>query len=201
MKIETIKLGIFQANCYILHKDKQMLCIDPGANPKKLFQYLDQFPDEELVAICLTHGHFDHIGAVDELVAKYHCPVYLSAEDSFLATHKEVNFSATRSAEISGTIKAYPEQYMKIGVFEFEILDTPGHTAGSVCLLFDGFIFTGDTLFKESVGRTDLFSGSESKLKQSLKLLKSLDMNLTVYPGHAESTSIQTELLNNPYFK
>ena len=199
MKIDTIKLGIFQANCYILHLDNHMLCIDPGANSAKLFAYFEQYPDEVLDAICLTHGHFDHIGAVDDLVNRFHCPVYLSSEDNFLATHKEVNFSATRSAEIKGTIKSYPIKEMKVGPFEFVIIDTPGHTAGSVCLLFNDCIFTGDTLFKESVGRTDLFSGSDNKLKQSLNTLKSLDMSLIVYPGHAESTSIQAELINNPY--
>ena len=198
MKIDILKVGIFQVNCYILENENELLCIDAGANFKKISECIDS-KNKKLVGICLTHGHFDHIGAVDELVAKYNCPVYLSSEDLYLATHKEINFMNSRSAEITGEIFEYPVGKLKIGSFEFEIIDTPGHTEGSVCLLFDKCIFTGDTLFKNSVGRTDLYSSSDVKLKTSLKQIIALDYDLIVYPGHADSTTIKDEIENNPY--
>ena len=200
-EVEQIRLGIFQVNCYFLHQDKHILCIDPCANMKRIEQYLLQYPDHILDGICLTHGHFDHIGAVDDLVRKYQCPIYLSKEDEYLATHKEVNFMGNRFATITSKITTYPSNHVTIGVFDLSVYDTPGHTEGSVCLGWKQYLFTGDTLFKESVGRTDLYGGSNVKLKQSLELLKQLNPDYLIYPGHSEHSTLQQELLNNPYLQ
>lgn len=200
-QVEQIRLGIFQVNCYFLHEGNHILCIDPGANMKKIEQYLEQYPQHIFDGICLTHGHFDHIGAVDELVKKYQCPVYLSNEDVYLATHKEVNFMGNRFATIASDIQCYPTGAFTIGAFDLIVYDTPGHTEGSVCLGWKNYLFTGDTLFKDSVGRTDLYGGSNSKQKQSLEFLKTLDSNYMIYPGHAEISTLQQELLMNPYLQ
>ena len=200
-KVECLRLGIFQVNCYFLHNGNHILCIDPGANIKKIQQYLEQYPDSVLDGICLTHGHFDHVGAVDELVKLYHCPVYLSGEDEYLARTKKLNFMGARWAIITCPIKEYPIGKFTIGAFSLEVIDTPGHTAGSVCLVWDDCLFSGDTLFKNSVGRTDLYSSNDGQLKQSLEVLKGLHPDMKVYPGHADFTTIHEELLFNPYLR
>ena len=200
-KVECIRLGLFQVNCYFLHKDNHILCIDPGANPNKVISYLEQYPDSILDGICLTHGHFDHLGAVDELVAKYHCPVYLSLDDEKLARSKELNYMGSRWAIITCPIIGYPIGKFTVGNFTLEVIDTPGHTAGSVCLVWENCLFSGDTLFKDSVGRTDLYSSNDGQLKQSLEVLKGLPYDLVVYPGHAEFTTIYDEIVNNPFLQ
>jgi len=135
------------------------------------------------------------------LVKKYHCPVYLSKDDEYLARTKEINFLVNRWAIITCPIVEYPIGKVTIGEFTLEVIDTPGHTAGSVCLLWNDCLFSGDTLFKNSVGRTDLYSSNAGQLKQSLHVLMGLHPDIKVYPGHAESTTIYDEILNNPYLR
>lgn len=198
--VECLKLGLFQVNCYILYEQGSVVCIDPGANDKKVIEWLKQYPEPRLDAILLTHGHFDHIGAVDALVSQFHCPVYLAEADAYLATHEAINRMGNRTASLHVPFQPYPLHSLTIGPFTFTIYDTPGHTEGSVCLQWKQYLFSGDTVFKNSVGRTDLYGGSNSKLKQSLTALKDvLDPRLIVYPGHAESTVWSDELGANPY--
>ncbi len=198
-EVITLPVGIFQANCYLLFNKKEIVMIDPGGGYRKIKQKLDTFLEDKVLAILLTHGHLDHIGAVDELVKDYHCPVYLSKDDEVLAKDPDLNRLYERSSQITSPIKNYPVNKLSIGSFNFEIYDTPGHTAGSVCLKWKNYLFTGDTLFAGDVGRTDLYSGSETALKSSLKLISGLDPELVIYPGHGESSSLEKELLTNKY--
>ena len=168
MRIDSLTVGLWQVNCYMIHKDGHILCIDPGASTKRLVSYLEQFPEETLDAILLTHGHFDHIGAVNELVETYHCPVYLSPEDDKLVHTLSVNSIGKHGAVLNHPYTPYPYGSLTIGPFEIAVYDTPGHTEGSVCLQMEDHLFSGDTVFRQSVGRTDLYGGSNVKLNQSL---------------------------------
>ena len=198
MKIERYVVGIFQTNTYLLSIDNECILIDPASKAEKM---IDILGERKLLAILLTHGHFDHIKAVDDLYKKYKCPVYISKEDEILS--RDRTQGETFSIPIANTITV-PENFLKeglmeIGPFKFEVIFTPGHTKGSVCYRFDNELFTGDTLFKNSAGRTDLFSSSDRDLKSSLRILKSIEDNLNIYPGHDELSTLDEEKINNPY--
>lgn len=177
------------------------MVIDPGANAEKIREKIAETPEEKVLAILLTHAHYDHIGAVDELHALYQCPVYLSRGDWKLSRNEDLNRIYSRSAKITCEETDYPSGDLVIGPFTFQVYETPGHSAGSVCLRCDDCLFTGDTLFAGSAGRTDLYSGSEWKLRESLRLLAGLDPKLKVYPGHEGSTTLEEELRTNPYLR
>lgn len=200
MQVETIITGAFETNTYILTIDGEHLIIDPSGKKERIITHIDGQVD----AILLTHGHFDHIKAVDDLHEYYGCPIYMNASDADLVDpllSKTTNTMGPFSASISSKIDFIKEGKMKIGPFSFEVVFTPGHTKGSVIYIFDDMVFTGDTLFKESVGRTDLYGGSDRELKMSLRILKELDADYLIYPGHGPSSKVAHELLYNPFLK
>lgn len=198
MKIKRIIAGAFQTNTYLLEINDEAILIDPASKPEKLIEMLG---DKKLIAILLTHGHFDHIKAVDGLYDKYKCPIFLNEEDKELVKDKHAaeSFMISNCPTISKPLTYLKEEKMKIGDFEFEVIFTPGHTKGSVCFKFKEDLFTGDTLFRGSVGRTDLKGGDNSKLKNSLRIIKELDGSLIVHPGHDEQSILDFELVTNPY--
>ena len=191
MDISILPLGMLQTNCYLLSEGDRCLVIDPGAEPEKVLAALER-QGLTLEAILLTHGHFDHVGGVKTLAAETDCPVYMCQEDLGLP-------SAMTSGPLYYT-HAYGEgDVLTLGGMTFTVLHTPGHTPGSVCLDFQGHLFTGDTLFAGSCGRTD-FPGSSSKdMKVSLARLAKLEGNPVVYPGHGETTTLDEEKRYNPY--
>ncbi len=199
MEIIKIPVGTYQANCYILKKDNEVVCIDPGANFEKIDSNINE--NDKVLAVLLTHGHFDHIGAVDSFVQKYNCPVYVSEDEIDLLKDPEKNYALNKKTKVLSDVQIYDGHHINLGKFLFEIHETPGHTAGGVCLECDGHLFSGDTLFKGSVGRTDLYSSNYSDLKQSLKYLKTLSPDLQVHPGHEASTTLEKELQTNPYLR
>lgn len=200
MKIDRYILGIFQTNTYLLTIDDQCILIDPASKAEKLIEILG---DKKIIAILLTHGHFDHIKAVDGLYNHYHCPIYINELDEHLSRDRKQgeSFSLPISAAISVPLNHIKEGTTKIGPFEFETIYTPGHTKGSVCYLFDKELFTGDTLFKCSAGRTDLQSGSDRDLKGSLRILKELNGDINIYPGHEDTSTLEFEKQFNPYLR
>ena len=194
-------MGAFATNTYLLFENGQCLIIDPAGKAQKI---ADKIGDNQVLAILLTHGHFDHIKSVDALYKLYHCPIYLSLEDFELVDPKNAkikNCYMNLTASISSPLKAFNEGNYQIGPFKFEVVATPGHTKGSIIMVFDEMIFSGDTLFKDSVGRTDLYGGSESDLKQSIKIFKQFNHNYIIYPGHDEITSLEEELNHNEYLR
>ena len=199
MEIRRITVGLYQTNCYLLVNDGEIVIIDPGSSWRKIEKAIEQYDQAKVIAIILTHGHFDHIGAVDDLVRVYRCPVYGCQDDEKMMRNEKYNSLDGLSATVSCDVNWLTEKQLKVGSFEFEIIYSPGHTNGSIMLLIDDCLFSGDTLFYLSVGRTDLYSGSSYKLSQSLQQLKTLDPKTVVYPGHGELTTVGFELRNNPY--
>lgn len=201
MEVIRLVMGAFATNTYLLKENGQCLIVDPAGKAQKI---VDKIGEDKVLAILLTHGHFDHIKSVDALYKLYHCPIYLSSEDFELVDPKNAklkNCYMNLTASISSPLSAFNEGNYQIGPFKFEVIATPGHTKGSNIMVFDDAIFSGDTLFKDSVGRTDLYGGSESDLKQSLKIFKQFNHDYTIYPGHDETTSLEEELNHNEYLR
>lgn len=197
MEIKTIKVGILQTNCYIVSKDNKALIIDPGAKAERILAALG---DLTVIAILLTHGHFDHIGAINDLRNHFSCPIYLSEDDVPLLRDPQLNYSFPKRFILDVKTLPYPNKLV-LADFQIEILETPGHTNGSVCLIIDDAMFSGDTLFMQSVGRTDLKTGNPTKMKQSLRKISALDHNYRVYPGHDDPTTLNEEKKHNIYLK
>ncbi len=195
LKIDVKELGIYFVNCYLIREEQSKSCvvIDPGGNANKVLKYLED-NGLTLEAILLTHGHFDHVGAVKELHEKTLCKVYLHTDDLMLPE----NFT-------SGSL-FYTHEYGEGDVLEMagltiKVMHTPGHTEGSVCLLVDDVIFSGDTLFCHSCGRTDLPGGDPDAIMKSLARLKALEGDYRVLPGHNRATTLAIEREYNPFMK
>ena len=197
MDIQTVKVGILQTNCYILSINDQVIVVDPGAKAERILNAIGQ---RKMGAILLTHAHFDHIGALNDLMTNFTCPIYLHEDDEPLLINPELNYSFPKRFVVDAKTIHYPN-ILQIGEFKFEVIETPGHTEGSVCLIIENSMFSGDTLFMQSVGRTDLKTGNPSKMKQSLRKLKALDQDYDIYPGHDDHTTLNKEKAHNIYLK
>ncbi len=206
MEIKKLTVGPISENCYILkYSDKECAVIDPGYDGDGI---IAQMENQGVVPtkILLTHGHFDHIGAVKQLKEKYQIPVCVSEKDSVMLEDKSKSAADIAPFMAFNPVKADSVCFIKEGDIikleniEIKVLETPGHTEGGLCFLGKDFIFTGDTLFQCSVGRTDLYSGDYRKLQDSVKRLKELDGEYIIYPGHGENTTLSYEKENNPYF-
>ena len=193
MNIHTLTLGNYQTNTYILENGGHCAVVDPGYEPETILAFLKQ-KGLTLDAILLTHGHFDHVGAVRGLVAETSCRVYLhEAELSMppMLTAGDLYHTDTYADGDTITVAGLPVQ----------VLHTPGHTPGSVCLTVGDTMLSGDTLFASACGRTDLPGGSWVDMLKSLKRLSDIQQDLTVLPGHGESTSLTLEKRFNPYMQ
>ncbi len=193
LQIHTLPLGDYQTNCYILHQEGNRDCvvIDPGYEPEIILSHLSE-KGLTLQAILLTHGHFDHVGAVRELAAQTDCQVYLNP--------KELAMPPMLTAGPLYYTHTYGEgDRLDIAGISFRVLETPGHTPGSVCLITDNNLFSGDTLFRGSCGRTDLPCGDHRAMTESLKRLAALREDYNVYPGHGSNTTLAREQKTNPY--
>ncbi len=191
--IITLPLGAYQTNCYIVSKEDSDRCIviDPGYESGEI---LRQTQGKTVAAILLTHGHFDHVGGVGYLAAETGCPVYICPEDLSMPpqmTNGPIFYTNT-----------YKEgDVLNLADISLKILHTPGHTPGCVCILAEDALFSGDTLFQGSCGRTDLPGGDWATIQKSLHRLASLARDYKVYPGHGPSTTLQDEKTYNPYMQ
>lgn len=196
---EVIKLvlGELQTNTYILKEDNHCIIIDPAGSYKRILASVEGLTVD---GICLTHGHFDHIQAVDKLVKELKCEVYVSEQDECLLRDGYKNMSAHmgKSFEIKSKVKHY-DSITKIGSFVFHVMEASGHTKGSVLLMIENIMFCGDVLFKEGIGRCDLFSGSFSQMKASLNEIMKIKEDYILYCGHGEDSTLFEEFKNNPY--
>ena len=187
-------------NTYILSKGNDVIIIDPACKIEKLEPYIK---DKNVLAVLLTHGHFDHIKTVDSLYNKYKLPVYVHKDDEHLIRDKNqsTNFGLSEVIYVSSPCLYYEEGSIRIGDFTFDVIYTPGHTKGSVCIAIEDYLFTGDTLFRLSVGRTDLDGGSASNLRNSLRILSNIQKDYIVCPGHDAQTRLEIEKRENIYLK
>lgn len=204
MNIVTRPLGMIQANCYILEtNEKRALVLDPGGDAGQVIRYLEE-NGLTLGAILLTHGHHDHVAAVWDLLDWQEAPVYVPEQD--LEMLEDISLSLCGMAPLYFHYRqGVPYRTLQEGDvvrlddISLRVIHTPGHTKGSSCYLGDGALFTGDTLFEGSVGRTDLYGGSYPTLKASLEKLSSLEGDYTVYPGHGGATTLELQRRTNPY--
>ena len=195
MKQVTMALGAYQTNCYMIWAEESNKCvvIDPGYDADTV---LDQAKKQgkTIEAILLTHGHFDHVGAVRDIAAETDCAVYICPED------------LSMPPQLTAGPLYYTHTYgegdvLQLAGLSIRVIQTPGHTRGSVCLITGDAMFSGDTLFEGSCGRTDLPGGDWAVILQSLKRLKQMTKDYKVYPGHGCATTLADEQKYNPYMR
>ena len=197
--IKKIINGPIQTNTYLVG-DSDCYIIDPSNDVKRIDRVLNE-NFKGVKAILLTHGHFDHVGGVDYFVNKYNIPVYLDPIDEVLLDKEELE--KAHFADYFYEVKSKTIDINTLNDKNIVIYQTPGHTLGSVIILFknENALFSGDTLFKDGIGRVDFPFSSKHSMKESLKFIKTLDPKLNVYPGHGPMTTLEYEFLNNEYLK
>ena len=206
IEIKSMTLGMVATNCYlIINKEtKEALLIDPADNALRISNVIEENVCT-LKAILLTHGHFDHIMALNELKKRYNVPVYAHEEEEDVLKHSSLNMSGMIGQIYTTQADIYVKdgEHLKLAGLDIIVLHTPGHTKGGVCYYLpeEKVLMSGDTLFHCSIGRTDFPTGSMSQLVRSVKeQLFVLPDDVQVYPGHDSVTSIGYEKQYNPFF-
>ena len=207
MERRIMPLGAIGANCVILWEDPAAAWIvDPGAEPEAINAFLDK-KGLTPALVLLTHGHFDHIGALDGLLTRHPgLPVHIGPGDVPMIGHPQnawpPDYEAVKKPA-SLVADLVDGASITAGGLTMQVIATPGHTPGGACFLFaeQKLLLTGDTLFEGSCGRTDFPGGSRSQLNASLRRLAGLDPELTVVPGHGALTTIAREVANNPFLQ
>lgn len=197
LNINIVPAGVYDVNCYILVDDESKECavIDAGGDAGRIEAAIKSMNGKPKYLL-LTHGHFDHVGGVEEICSTYNIPFYISkADEEYMAKDNSV-FGTLPKA--SGYLKE--GDVLKLGSYDIKVIETPGHTKGGLCFAVDNKVFTGDTLFQGSVGRTDFLGGDMEEIIRSIKTkLLPLGDDVKVYPGHGSSSSIGFEKMKNPY--
>ena len=195
LKIHTLTLGLYQTNCYIVHNESSKTCIviDPGYAADTILNRAALL-GLEIEAILLTHGHFDHVGAVRQIAADTDCKVYLHEKELSLP-------AAMTDGPLYYTDLYGAEGTLSVAGLDIKVIHTPGHTPGSVCLMAGDTIFSGDTLFAGSMGRCDFPGSNIFDMRKSLRKLRDLPGDYRVLPGHAEDTTLEYERKTNPYLR
>lgn len=204
IEIKQIPLGPLQTNCYLLIKKNECLIIDPGAEGEQLIKFIE---DKQLTlqAILLTHSHYDHIGAVDDLRNHFNTKVYIHKNENKWLNDPSMNGSQAFGfpSKVNEADYLFTEDKdFEIGSFKFKVLHTPGHSPGGVSFYFlaEKFVVTGDALFQSSIGRTDLREGNHAQLINSIRSkLLTLPDDTQVLPGHGPTSTIGSEKSNNPF--
>ena len=205
LELQQCVLGLVYTNCYIAKNKEtgEALIIDPADSPSKIELKVNAMGARP-VAVLLTHGHFDHIMGVEAVREKYQIPVYACRQEEEMLREPSVNMTDQmgKSCSIRPDVFLDDLQVFEAAEFSIQMIHTPGHTKGSCCyyLKEEGVLFSGDTLFCGSVGRTDFPGGSASQIRDSLhRLLAALPDDTSVYPGHDTSTTIGYEKRYNPF--
>jgi len=205
MEILKVPYGPLSSNMYIVTSEEAVFIIDPSVDPERINT---QFDLSKLSGIFITHAHFDHIYAIEKYIEMFpDVPVYMSAEDILLLGNSSYNCFDMVGINKTFDFNVEDARFFNNKPFaNFYVTSyiTPGHTIGSLCYLFTDkdrkYLFSGDTLFKSSMGRTDFPTGNDSDMMNSLNMLSKLDKSIIVFPGHGPSTTIGDEVNNNPYF-
>jgi glyoxylase-like metal-dependent hydrolase (beta-lactamase superfamily II) len=197
MKVKRLPVGVYAANCYIVMDEdtKETAIIDPGGDADEVIEAADEM-GADVKFVLLTHGHMDHTGAASEVSEHYGAALAINEKDARVSPADFLQGKFSREADISlkeGVV-------LTLGNSEMECIETPGHTSGGVTFHIDGMLFTGDTLFSGSIGRTDLGGGDLSTIISSIReKLMTLNDETIVFPGHGPQTTVKRERLSNPY--
>jgi glyoxylase-like metal-dependent hydrolase (beta-lactamase superfamily II) len=204
MIFEALEVGIYGANCYIAGSEEthEAAIIDPGAEFNKIDKKINALGLTPKIVI-LTHCHGDHIGAVEEFIDKYGTKVYIHTEDAEALNNGSMNFSKSmfgKGISIKADVELEDGDMITLGELKFEIIHTPGHTRGGICIKVGNIMMTGDTLFSNSIGRTDFPGGSFEEIIKSIKdkIFKYED-DTVIYPGHMSPSTIKKEKQYNPF--
>lgn len=202
MTIRCLPLGALQANCYLLSDEEGATAvIDPGDEAGTILETV-RAGELAVEAILLTHAHFDHILAADELRRETGAPVYVYETDAPALADPRRNLTVLAKGG-AGPLRAdhllKDGEELRVGRLAVSVLHTPGHTPGSCCFLCGDALFSGDTLFAGSIGRTDFPGGDDQAMAASLRMLAALEPGIRVFPGHGESTTLSKERMENPY--
>ena len=205
MEFKRLPLGIYQANCYIIYDEntKETAVIDPGGGFPEIKSFIEA-NGLKVKYIIITHGHGDHIGALRELKDYTGAVVCIHSEDNDMLKSSRMNFSAEMGCPTEMTADRLVEDgdILELGSTKLNIIHTPGHSRGGVCIYSEGTLFSGDTLFACSIGRTDLAGGSFEEIISSIKgKLLTLPEETAVYPGHGPSSTILIEKKRNPFLQ
>lgn len=206
MRISTFVSGSFSENCYVVQDEGtgKAVVIDPGEYSQELAEQIERIGRENITAILLTHCHFDHILGVAEVRELCGAPVMIHEQDADSLTDPARNgvmfFGLHFASSLVPADKTLREgDAVEAGDLSIKVIHTPGHTPGSCCFAVDGTLFSGDTLFPEACGRTDLPGGSRREMCTSLKRLAALEGDYRVFAGHGEPTTLEWERKHNPY--
>lgn len=203
VKVNTLPLGPLQTNCYIVHEESASSCVvvDPAYAPDTILDFAKR-QGLTIEAIALTHGHFDHVGAVEDLLAKTGCALWLHEGDYHMRRDPMNNYLyPLHDKELPGIRFCEDGTEISAAGLTFTVLHTPGHSRGSVCYRTENVLLSGDTLFAGGCGRTDLPGGDWATILTSLADLTELEDSLKVFPGHGESTTLAQEKQYNPYMR
>ncbi|MGX8795565.1 MBL fold metallo-hydrolase [Fusibacter sp. JL298sf-3] len=207
MILERIVVGSYAANCYIVADEntREAIVIDPGSEGERICERLEAL-NVQVKKIVLTHGHGDHIGGAEAVKAKTGAPVVIHHDDAEMLGDPIVNLTATMRQKVAFTPDATIGHLdtIEVGTHRFEVRHTPGHTRGGICLIEknERIVFSGDTLFYGSVGRSDLSGGNHKTLIASIiRELMPLEDDFTVYSGHGSSTTVGFERRKNPFIQ
>ncbi|MDD5582174.1 MAG: MBL fold metallo-hydrolase [Candidatus Marinimicrobia bacterium] len=204
MYIDTLTLGMFQSNAYLLTEGNETLIIDPGEPYKKIDGFIEKNHLNPVGIIC-THGHLDHIISAPELMKKYQIPCFLHEKEKEVLAYLRpmcAHFHVPYYGEPDPVTWLKDHGSLTVGHFQLDYRHTPGHTLGGICILTKEGVFTGDTLFYESVGRTDFPGGDANMLMISIKTqILSLPDETVLYPGHGPTTTVKHEKEHNPFLK
>lgn len=202
--IKKYVVGPIQENCYVISHNESCIVIDPGSEADHLIQEIEK-NKLHVSAILITHGHYDHIGAANELRNHFNTKIYASSDTKEMMKNTDENLSIMIGGEpyiVDEPIEILNE-HLSVDDFEIVVYDTPGHAKGSCLFYFkqDQALFTGDTLFMNGCGRIDFPTGNQKEMIDSLNMIKTLPFDADVYPGHGPCSKLSLEKNNNPYLQ
>ncbi|MBR2043968.1 MAG: MBL fold metallo-hydrolase [Clostridia bacterium] len=203
MKLITVNTPFMDVNTYLLESDMGAIIIDPAQMTDEIKLFIKENANKE-IALLLTHSHFDHIMGAAEVKRLSGCKVYVGAADAEGLINPELNLSerfCINCEPVEGDCLLEDNDEITIGDIKAKVMHTPGHSKGSVCFIVGDWMFSGDTLFRMSVGRTDFIGGDKSEQNATLKRLCEINGDYDVYPGHGPATRLSFERTYNPYIK